>query len=88
MGRSFSRPSRSPAGPHSLQCCRRYGKPHLILDALRVSEEEAANEVLRFAEAHRIAVLNVAGPRSSGWGKGEGFARKVIGGLLAALAHG
>lgn len=68
--------------------CQQQLKPHLIVDSVSVSTEEAAKAVLRFVEAQCIAVLNVAGPRASGWPAGEGFARGVIGGLLAALAHG
>jgi Circularly permutated YpsA SLOG family len=45
-------------------------------------KEEAAQALLRFLEAHRIGVLNVAGPRASGWPAGEGFARGVLGTVL------
>jgi hypothetical protein len=53
-----------------------------------MTEKEAAEEVWRFIDVHRIAVLNVAGPRSSGWTVGEGFARGVIGVVLKAQARG
>lgn len=66
----------------TLQCCRRHGKPSLVIDAGDVPAQPAVEAVLRFVEAHRIAVLNVAGPRASGWGAGEGFARDVIGAVL------
>ena len=70
------------------ELCRQHGKPSLVIDAAAKTAEEAIGEVLHFVEAHTIQVLNVAGPRLSGWPAGEGFARDVIGGLLAALAHG
>jgi hypothetical protein len=68
--------------------CRKHGKPHRVIDAVGVSEEEAAEEVLRFVDAYRIAVLNVAGPRASGWGRGEGFARGVLAAVLKAQVLG
>ena len=53
-----------------------------------MTEEGAAEVVLPFVEAHRIAVLNVAGPRASGWAAGEGFARGVLARVLQALVSG
>ena len=64
------------------ELCRQHGKPHLVVDAAVMTEEGAAEVVLRFVEAHRIAVLNVAGPRASGWAAGEGFAWRVMGAVL------
>jgi hypothetical protein len=62
----------------TLTFCRQLGKPYLTIDASDVREEEAAEAVLRFVEAHRIAVLNVAGPRASGWREGSDYAERVI----------
>ena len=36
--------------------CRQHGKPHLVVDAAVMTEEGAAEVVLRFVAAHRIAV--------------------------------
>jgi len=58
--------------------CRQHCKPQLVIDAAVMTEKEAAEEVRRFIDVHRIAVLNVAGPRASGWAAGEGFARQVL----------
>ncbi len=68
-------------GPH-----RRQAKPVLVIDALGVTQDEAAEAARRFVETHRIQVLNVAGPRASGWGFGESFARRVLGAVLQAPA--
>lgn len=61
------------------QLCRRQGKPHLVIDVALMTAEGASEALLRFVEDSRIAVLNVAGSRSSGWPAGEGFARTVVG---------
>ena len=45
--------------------CRAQGKPCLLIDSNAVAPEAAAAMVRRFIAHHRIAVLNVAGPRAS-----------------------
>jgi hypothetical protein len=72
----------------TLSFCRRLGKPSVTIDAAAMREEEAAQALLRFVEAHRIAVLNVAGPRASGGPAGEGYARAAIGAVLSERASG
>jgi len=66
--------------------CRRHAKPHLVIDAAVTTVEAAAEEVVQFIDARRIAVLNVAGPRASGWAAGEAFARGAIGRVLSLVA--
>jgi len=64
--------------------CEALDRPCLVVAATRCSIPEAATRTREFLARHRIAVLNVAGPRESGWpGAGE-YARSVIGHLLAA----
>jgi len=53
-----------------------------------MTEEAAAEAVLKFVHAQQIAVLNVAGPRASGWATGEGFARGVMEYVLKARVSG
>ena len=57
-------------------------KAHILLDARRVSVEAAVLGLVNFVDAHRISVLNVAGPRSSGWNQGHEYAFGVVSGLL------
>ena len=47
--------------------CALEQKPYVLVDAERLSVEEAVLAVRGFIEEHKIAVLNVAGPRASGW---------------------
>jgi hypothetical protein len=66
----------------TLNLCKREGKPHVVIDASKTSEPEAAAEIARFVSEHDIHVLNVAGPRASGWRQGHGFALKTVEELL------
>jgi hypothetical protein len=58
----------------TLNLCKREGKPHVVIDASKNSESAVADAITRFVEKHGIHVLNVAGPRLSGWRHGHGFA--------------
>jgi hypothetical protein len=61
-------------------------KPYIIVDARQITEPAAAAEaIFKFVEEYGIRVLNVAGPRLSGWAEGYGFALRVIGGVIAHL---
>ena len=39
--------------------------------------------VVDFVVQHRVRVLNVAGPRASGWPAAAGYSRNVLTGLIA-----
>ena len=67
----------------TLNLCKLEGKPHVVTDASKTSESVAAAEIARFVEEHDIRVLNVAGPRSSHWAQGHGFAIGTVGELIA-----
>jgi hypothetical protein len=49
---------------------------------------KAAEKIVKFIGEKGIAVLNVAGPRASGWPAGYSFALKVIGGVIRRVASG
>jgi Circularly permutated YpsA SLOG family len=66
----------------TLNLCKREGKPHVVVDASKTSESAAADEIAIFVDEHDIHVLNVAGPRLSGWPQGHGFAIEVVGELI------
>ncbi len=64
--------------------CALEKKPYIIIDARQIAEPAAAAEVVfKFVEEHEIQVLNVAGPRLSGWAEGYGFTLRVIGDVIA-----
>ena len=62
--------------------CLAHGKPHELIDAGRTTPTEAALKLAAFVKRHRIAVLNVAGPRASKWPGARDYTRDAIGRLL------
>jgi hypothetical protein len=62
--------------------CVREKKPFVVLDAKLISESAAAAAIVRFVEENEIQVLNVAGPRASGWVAGYRFALDVVSGVI------
>jgi beta-xylosidase len=66
----------------TLNLCKREGKPHVVVDASKVSAVEATAEIARFVEKHEIHVLNVAGPRGERVGAGHAYAAKTVGEVI------
>ncbi|MDP9090857.1 MAG: putative molybdenum carrier protein [Pseudomonadota bacterium] len=60
-------------------------KPFIALDATGMTKLRAAAAISRFVEEHGIQVLNVAGPRLSGWQQGYAFALGTIGTVISNL---
>jgi hypothetical protein len=65
--------------------CALEKKPYVLVDAERLSVAEAVQAVRGFVDDHRIGVLNVAGPRASGWQEGYGFTLAVIGEVIGSV---
>jgi hypothetical protein len=65
--------------------CMREKKPFIALDARAMTKLRAAGAIARFVEAQGISVLNVAGPRLSGWPAGYGFALGVVSAVISNL---
>jgi hypothetical protein len=66
----------------TLNLCRREAKPYCLIDAAGIDAASAATEIARFVEANAICVLNVAGPRLSGWPEGHEFSLRTLRALL------
>jgi hypothetical protein len=62
--------------------CAHARKPFIVLDAKQNTESTAAAAIVRFADENQIGVLNIAGPRLSGWAQGQAFAERVVAGLI------
>ncbi len=58
--------------------CISEGKPLVCINAEASSAESAADQVVAFIAAHRIATLSVAGPRASRVPSGHDYAYTVI----------
>jgi Circularly permutated YpsA SLOG family len=65
--------------------CMREKKPFIALDAQAMTKLRAAGAIPEFLEEHAIQVLNVAGPRLSGWPQGYTFALGVVGAVISNL---
>jgi hypothetical protein len=53
-------------------------KPFILIDARKTAQGEAAEAIVKFVEENEIQVLNVAGPRLSGWELGYTYAMAVV----------
>jgi hypothetical protein len=54
-------------------------RPYVLINAAETQDPIAAAEaILKFIEDNAIEVLNVAGPRASGWVAGYAFAIKIV----------
>jgi Circularly permutated YpsA SLOG family len=71
----------------TLRDCLRFGKPHLIVDASAVPAGDAAEQALLFVRENAIRVLNVAGPRASGWPGARDYAEAALRALLERYAR-
>lgn len=65
--------------------CAREKKPFAVIDATQLTALRAADAILRFLEEQDIGVLNVAGPRASGWPGGYAFALRVMGEVISRV---
>ena len=68
------------------QYCQEHRKPCELLNAGRLSPEQAARELVAFVAGNGITVLNVAGPRASKWPGALDYARNTVGLALVVLA--
>jgi hypothetical protein len=65
--------------------CAREKSPFIVLDAKQITKLRAADAIVRFVEEHEIQVLNIAGPRLSGWPGGYAFALAVAGEVIGRV---
>jgi hypothetical protein len=62
----------------TVQCCIEQKRPHQLIDAARISAEDAAKLISDFVREHKIDILNVAGPRQSEWPSGYDYAFRAL----------
>ena len=70
----------------TLQCCKQLQRPHILVDAAKISAEDAAQLVANLVREHKIEILNVAGPRQSEWPSGYDYALRAIENFLRNVA--
>jgi hypothetical protein len=63
---------------HTVRCAIDLQRPHLLIDAAKVSADCAAELIADFVSGHKIATLNVAGPRESDWKGGYDYTFRAL----------
>ncbi len=70
----------------TINTAKQLARPLLVLDLRDLganSEFELQQSQLReFLQLHQVRVLNIAGPRASGWPEGYALSRKLLAGVL------
>jgi putative molybdenum carrier protein len=62
----------------TVRFCIELQRPHELIDASKVSAQDAATLIAGFVRKHKIDILNVAGSRQSEWAKGYDYAFRVL----------
>ncbi len=81
-------PGKLGGGTEQTVCfCMELQRPHQIIDASKISAEDAANLIADFLRKHKVDVLNVAGPRQSEWAEGYDYAFRALDIFLTLCSH-
>jgi hypothetical protein len=62
----------------TVRFCIEQRRPHQLIDASKISAEDAAKLIAGFVRNHKVAILNVAGLRQSEWPEGYDYAYSVL----------
>lgn len=62
----------------TVRFCVELDQPHRLIDASRITTENAAKLIADFVRKNKIGILNVAGPRQSEWPEGYDYASRVV----------
>ena len=66
----------------TLRFCERLGKPAFTVDGAQASADNAAATAIDFIAQHCISVLNVAGPRESGYATASQYAKRLVSAII------
>ena len=66
----------------TVRFCSELRRTHLLVDASKLSAEDAASLIADFVRKNKIDVLNVAGPRQSEWPEGYDYAFRALDAFL------
>jgi predicted Rossmann-fold nucleotide-binding protein len=69
----------------TVRFCAEQLQPHQLIDASKISAEDAARLIIGLVRKHKIDILNVAGPRQSEWAGGYEYAFRALENSLAKL---
>jgi hypothetical protein len=62
----------------TVRFCVEQQRPHQLIDASKISTEDAAKLISDFVRKDKIGILNVAGPRQSEWPEGYDYVSRVL----------
>ena len=66
----------------TVRFCVELKRPHELIDASKISAEDAAKLIGDFVDKNKINILNIAGPRQSEWPEGYDYASRVMSAFL------
>jgi Circularly permutated YpsA SLOG family len=69
----------------TVRFCAEEQRPHELIDASKISAEEAAQSISDFVRENKIDILNVAGPRQSEWPDGYDYASRALDSFLNSI---
>jgi putative molybdenum carrier protein len=69
----------------TVRFCVEQPRPYELIDASKVSAEDAAKLISNFIRKHKIEILNVAGPRQGEWPEGYDFACRTLDRFLKSI---
>jgi hypothetical protein len=71
----------------TVRFCIELQQPHQLIDASKLSAEDAAKLITNFVRNYKIDVLNVAGPRQSEWPDGYDYASRALEIFVTSCNH-
>jgi hypothetical protein len=71
----------------TVQFCIEQKRPHILIDAGKLSAEAAAKLVVDLVREEKISTLNVAGPRQTEWQGGYDYAFRALNIFLGMIAR-
>jgi len=72
---------------YTFECCKHLQRPHQLIDASKVSAENAAKLIADFVRTHKVDILNVAGPRQSEWLEGYSYVFRALDRFLNSITN-
>jgi hypothetical protein len=70
----------------TVRFCVEQQRPHEVIDASKISVEDAARLVADFVRRHKIDILNAAGPRQSEWPEGYDYVFRALETFVNSIA--
>src|SRR5205823_13871284 len=66
----------------TIRFCVALERPYQLIDASKLSAEDAAKLIADFVRKNKIGILNVAGPRQSEWPQGHDYGSRALNAFL------